>query len=413
MSRYLLTRRSTLGLALASWLSLTTPMTANIAIAATGAQPWSDIETNAKGQTVYFNAWGGGERINAYLRWVGEQVQTQYGVKLVHVKVADIAETIARVRGEVAAGKRNNGSTDLMWVNGENFATLKREGLLFGPFAQALPNFVHVDTAGKPTTLRDFGETTGGLESPWGMAQLTFYADRQLLPTPPRNAQELAQLAAKQPGRITYPRPPEFHGTTFLKQLLLELNPQRTWLDQPVTDAAFKQATAPLWTYLDALHPNLWRSGQQFPTSVAQIAQGVSDRSLLLGLTFNPVEASAEVAAGKLPVSTYSYQHTGGTIGNTHFVAIPTNANAPQGAQVVANFLLSPLAQARKSDIRVWGDPTVLDLQSLDAAGQAAFAAATSGNTGGALANTAPTLGEPHVSWVGALETAWIQRYGQ
>ena len=112
-------------------------------------------------------------------------------------------------------------------------------------------------------------------------------------------------------------------------------------------------------------------------------------------------------------MSTYSYQHTGGTIGNTHFVAIPTNANAPQGAQVVANFLLSPLAQARKSDIRVWGDPTVLDLQSLDAAGQAAFAAATSGNTGGALANTAPTLGEPHVSWVGALETAWIQRYGQ
>ncbi|MEZ7816065.1 MAG: hypothetical protein QMB19_09880, partial [Burkholderiaceae bacterium] len=99
MSRYFLTRRSTLGLGVASWLSLTSLMTANIASAATGAQSWSDIEKNAKGQTVYLNAWGGGERINAYLRWVGEQVQTQYGVKLVHVKVADIAETIARVRG--------------------------------------------------------------------------------------------------------------------------------------------------------------------------------------------------------------------------------------------------------------------------------------------------------------------------
>ena len=32
---------------------------------------------------------------------------------------------------------------------------------------------------------------------------------------------------------------------------------------------------------------------------------------------------------------------------------------------VVANFLLSPEAQARKQDVRVWGDPTVLDLKAL------------------------------------------------
>ncbi|MDP4609382.1 MAG: ABC transporter substrate-binding protein [Burkholderiaceae bacterium] len=379
------------------------------------AQPanWASVEQAAKGQTVYFNAWGGGERINAYIRWVADQVQTQYGVNLVHVKVADIAETIGRVRGEIAAGKTTGGTADLLWVNGENFATLKREGLLFGPFAQALPNFAFVDTTGKPTTLKDFGETTDGLESPWGMAQLTFYADKALLPVPPRNAAELAQLAAQQPGRITYPRLPAFHGTTFVKQLLLELTPNRAVLDAPVTDTAFAQATKPLWAYLDALHPHLWRGGKQFPTSIAQISQGVSERSLLLGMTFNPTEASAEVVAGKLPSTTYSYQHTKGTIGNTHFVAIPKNANAPAGAQVVANFLLSPQAQARKADIRVWGDPTVLDIKALDAAGQAAFAQASAGSTGGALTVSGPTLGEPHASWVGALEKAWVERYGQ
>ena len=52
----------------------------------------------------------------------------------------------------------------------------------------------------------------------------------------------------------------------------------------------------------------------------------------------------------------------GGTIGNTHFVAIPYNSSAKEGAQVVANFLLSPEAQARKLDPTVWGDPTVLGL---------------------------------------------------
>ena len=55
-----------------------------------------------------------------------------------------------------------------------------------------------------------------------------------------------------------------------------------------------------------------------------------------------------------------SFVFDGGTLGNTHFVAIPFNANAAAGAMVLANFLMSPEAQARKQDPKVWGDPTVL-----------------------------------------------------
>ena len=44
------------------------------------------------------------------------------------------------------------------WINGENFLTMKREGLLFGPFAESLPNFALVDVVGKPTTRIDFSE---------------------------------------------------------------------------------------------------------------------------------------------------------------------------------------------------------------------------------------------------------------
>ena len=57
---------------------------------------------------------------------------------------------------------------------------------------------------------------------------------------------------------------------------------------------------------------------------------------------------------------------TTGTIGNSHFVAIPFNASAKEGALVFANFLLSPEAQARKSDPAVWGDPTVLAMNKLN-----------------------------------------------
>ncbi len=40
--------------------------------------PWTEIVAEAKGQSVYFNAWGGSERINSYLAWVGKRLSEDY-----------------------------------------------------------------------------------------------------------------------------------------------------------------------------------------------------------------------------------------------------------------------------------------------------------------------------------------------
>ena len=370
---------------------------------------WAAIEARARGQTVYFNAWGGSEVINRYIQWVAGEVQQRYGVRLEHVKISDAADMVKRVRAEKAAGK-TRGSVDLVWINGENFLTMKREGLLFGPFAESLPGYGLVDVQGKPTTRLDFSEPVDGMEAPWGMAQLTFMADSRRTPEPPRSLDALLAFAKANPGRLTYPRPPNFHGTTLLKQLLLDLNTERSALYRPVTPAAFAQATAPLWRTLDALHPQLWRTGRQFPQNAEAMRQMLADGELLLALTFNPNDAANEIAAKRLPVSIVSYQFESGTIGNTHFVAIPVNASASDGAQVVANFLLSPEAQARKADIAVWGDPTVLALERLSPADLARFAAKP---LPGQVSRSAPALPEPHGSWVEPLEREWLKRYGQ
>jgi putative thiamine transport system substrate-binding protein len=370
---------------------------------------WAAIEARARGQTVYFNAWGGSDVINRYIQWVAGEVQQRYGVRLEHVKISDAADMVKRVRAEKAAGK-TRGSVDLVWINGENFLTMKREGLLFGPFAEGLPGYALVDVQGKPTTRLDFSEPVDGMEAPWGMAQLTFMADSRRTPEPPRSLGALLAFAKANPGRLTYPRPPNFHGTTLLKQLLLDLNTERSALYRPVTPAAFAQATAPLWRTLDALHPQLWRTGRQFPQNAEAMRQMLADGELLLALTFNPNDAANEIAAKRLPVSIVSYQFESGTIGNTHFVAIPVNASASDGAQLVANFLLSPEAQARKADIAVWGDPTVLALERLSPADLARFAAKP---LPGQVSRSAPALPEPHGSWVEPLEREWLKRYGQ
>ena len=374
------------------------------------AADWPALQRAARGQTVYFNAWAGSERINAYLQWAGAEVAQRWGVKLEHVKISDTAEVVKRVRAEKQAGRLADGSVDAVWINGENFLAMKRDGLLFGPFAEALPSYAGVDTLGKPTTRVDFSEPVDGMEAPWGMAQLTFYADGKKVPQPPRSMAELVEFAKRNPGRITYPKPPNFHGTTFLKQMLLEAHTDRKPFYAPVQADAFARLSAPLWSTLNALHPSLWRQGRQFPANNVAMRQMLTDGELLINLTFNPNEAATEIDAKRLPESVQSWQNSAGSIGNTHFLAIPFNARAKEGAQVLIDFLLSPQAQARKADIRFWGDPTVLALDRLAAADKALF---TQAQAPGVVMQSAPALPEPHASWVEAIEREWLKRYGQ
>ena len=374
------------------------------------APTWAEVEQAARGQKVHWNAWAGSERTNAYLQWVAAEVKTAFGVTLEHVKITDASDMVKRVRAEKTAGRGvSEGTVDLMWINGENFAVMKRDGLLFGPWAETLPNFQYVDVIGKPTTRNDFSVPTEGMESPWGMAQLTFFADGKRLPKPPQSMTELLALARSQPGRITYPRLPDFTGTTFVKQALIEHVGDVALLTKPPVPAAFAEQTAALWQFLEALHPHLWRGGKQFPQSPAAIRQMMADGELLLAMTFNPNEPANELAARNLPSATIAWQFAKGTIGNTHFVAIPYNARAKAGAQVVANFLLSAKAQARKANIAQWGDPTVLDLKRLPPAARALF---PSQALPGQVEQEAPTLPEPHAAWVEPLEKEWIRRFG-
>ena len=373
----------------------------------TGANAdWSQIQNEAKGQTVYFNAWGGSEATNAYIAWAAKEAKTRFRIDVRHVKISETAEVVKRVQTEMAAGRTSGGSVDLMWVNGENFRNLKNGGLLFGPWAQSLPNWSLVDL-NKPVRT-DFSVPTEGYESPWGTAQLTLIADSAKTPTPPRSAADLLAFAKASPGGVSYPKPPDFHGTTFVKQLLLELTPNKAVLQQPVTPAVFAAATLPLWAYLDQLHPSLWRNGKTFPASAAEMHRMLGDGELKISITFNPNEAANLIASKQLPASAYSFGFTGGTIGNVHFVAIPVNSRAKAGAQVFANFLLSAEAQTRKADITVWGDGTVLDISKLAPASQALIRK----KAPGALAEAVPTLPEPHASWVEALEAEWLKRYG-
>jgi len=373
---------------------------------------WHAVLEQARGQTVYFHAWGGSNDVNDYIQWVANRVKDRYEVTVEHVKLADTADAVSRVIAEKAAGRDTGGAVDLLWINGENFAAMKERGLLFGPWAEELPNWRYVDVEGKPAVTSDFTVQTEGLEAPWGMARIVFFYDSARIQEPPRSIRALLDWARAHPGRFAFPQPPDFLGTTFLKQALYELAPDPSVLQRPVGEADFQAATAPLWEVLDQLSPLLWRGGRAYPQSGPRLIQLMADGEIDLGLSFNPSAVSNAISGFELPTTVRTYVLDGGTIGNASFVTIPYNANAKAGAMVVANFLLSPEAQARKQDPEVWGNGTVLALDKLEPTARARFEALEPGPATLAEEELGPPLLEPHPSWMIRLEEAWTARYG-
>jgi putative thiamine transport system substrate-binding protein len=375
------------------------------------ADDWDEIVATARGQTVYWNAWAGDEKTNAFITWADAQVRERYGVRIEHVKLTDTAEAVARVVAERAAGRDEGGTVDLIWINGANFVTMKDQGLLFGPFTQILPNYKLVDEI-NPSNVIDFTVPVDGMAAPWRVAQLAFVYDSARVDgdSLPGSIPAMLDWARENPGRLTHPNARNFLGATFLKQALHALVPDTSVLYEEATDATYAEATAPLWEWYDAIRPHFWRGGSEFPGSSADLDRLLDDGEIEIAVTLNPATAALLSETGLLPDTARVFFLDEGTIGNTSFVAIPYNAANREGAMVVSNFLMSPLAQARAQDPTVLGAFTVLDMDALDDDARALFDEASAHPAMPDPGDIADVQMESHPSWMTRLTQDWEAR---
>ena len=389
------------------------PILALMMATQTHAQTWQDTVDAARGQTVYWHAWGGDPRTNSYIDWVDAQMQARFGIAVEHVPLTDTAEAVTRVLSERAAGQNTGGAVDLIWINGPNFLAMKEQDLLFGPFVQRLPNARYVDLSPDAPASVDFTVPVDGLEAPWRLAKFVFIHDSARLPNPPQSMGELLDWARDNPGRFTHPDPANFMGASFLKQALISLVDSPAILQNPVSEADYTALTAPLWAWYDALRPLMWREGETFPENESIQARLLNDGEIDITMSFDPSYAAAAINLGLLPDTARVFVPEGGTLGNISFVAIPFNAAHVEGAQVVADFLLSPEAQAHMQNIDNLGAFSVLDPALMDAEAAAFFADLPQSPALPELADLGPTLLEPHASWMTAIAEDWAARYAR
>ena len=334
---------------------------------------WNDALNLAKGQTVDWYMWGGSPSVNSYVNgYVAEEVKKRYDITLRQVPVKDIAEVVSKLVVEKQAGKINGGSVDLMWINGENFRTCKREKLLYGPFADLLPNQKYVDLS-NPSIINDFGTPVEGLESPWGSAQVVMIYDSARMTDPPRTISDLLAWIKAHPGRFTYPAPPDFTGSVFIRHLFYHISGSVKKWQKHYSDTELAEAAQATYALLNELKPSLWRKGSTYPDSPVRMDTLFADGEIDFSFSYHQASASRNIVDGVFPDTVRTFIFQEGTIANTHFVAIPFNAQDKAGAMVVANFLLSPEAQIKKADLNTWGDFPIISTAKLSPEQQAAL----------------------------------------
>ncbi|MDQ4128527.1 MAG: ABC transporter substrate-binding protein [Actinomycetota bacterium] len=370
---------------------------------------FAELEEEARGTTVNFHLYGGDEAINAYVDdYVTPRLEKEYGITLNRVPLTDTADAVNKLLNEKQAGK-DEGTIDLVWINGENFATGAEADLWFGPWAEGLPNARYINWE-SPSINRDFGLPVEGREAPWGRAQFVMIYDSAKVEDPPRNMEELMDWTEENPGRFTYPAPPDFTGNAFVEQALYGLTGGPGAYQRPFDDKVFAENSPEVYKFLNDIESKLWREGETYPESSAKLDGLYQNGEVYLSMSYNPRLAQRQVDKGLWPESTRTYLLEGGTLSNTHYVAVPFNSPNKAGAQVVANFLQSPEAQMAKQDPDGWGDLTTLDVDRLPDDAREALT-----RTGGRAALPADELQENRVpearaEWLLELEDGWQEK---
>lgn len=357
--------------------------------AAADGDRWAQVLSEARGQTVNWWMYGGDDRVNAYVKRHVEPAAARLGVKLRQVPVSDTADAVARVVAQRRAGQAAGGSVDLIWINGENFAAGKRAGLWLEDWARDLPNARFLDWE-DPSIARDFQVAVDGQEAPWSRAAFVFATDSARVPEPPRDLDALLAWAREHPGRFTYPAPPDFTGSAFVRHVVQTKG----------EDAAF--------AYLRELEPLMYRKGEVLPSSEAELADLFGNGKVDFAMSYDANFVLSAVRRGRFPKTARPFLLGEGALTNVSYVTIPADAAHAAGAKLVANLLLDPRLQALKADPRILGHRTVLDLDRLPAAARRRFDAA--GSSPYLLKSLGAVVQELPASRVDHIEARWKRK---
>lgn len=370
---------------------------------------WEQIVGMARGGEVNWFLWGGSDVINRHVsETIGAILKDRYDITLNRVGVSDTVEAVNIVLGEKEGGVTDKGSVDMIWINGENFRTMKQGGLVWCGYTATLPNdrLVNWDN---PAIANDFGVPVEGCEVPWSKTQFAFAHDVATLQDPPKSIAELIDWIKANPGRFTYPAPPDFTGSVFVRHVFYHAAGGAETLLGDFDQGKFDAAASKTWAILNDLEPYLWREGRTYPASIGALQQLFVNQEVALYFSYEPASFGTAVDNGTFPPGVRSYGLSDGTIGNTNYTLIPFNAPNKAAAMVLQNLLLSGEAQYEKARPEVWGATPAIEVARTAPDIQEKFAALPRHPSVVPMAELAKAaLPELQAEWITRIEAGWL-----
>jgi putative spermidine/putrescine transport system substrate-binding protein len=369
---------------------------------------WDEIVAAADSQTVNWWMWGGSDLINSWVNgWVKDELASRYNITLNQVPVAGPTEFINQVLGEKEAGNHTDGSVDIMWINGENFRTMREAGLLYGPWALQVPTSRYIDWDDDSIAM-DFGYSVDGYELPYGSAQFVMGYDSARVPESPSSIAELMDWIKDNPGKFTYPAPPDFTGSVFVRHICYYATGDYTAFLRGFDETLFEERFPACWNLLNEIEPYLWREGQTYPETVSALQELFANGEVYFEMSYDVGGVQSRIDSGRYPETANTFVFDEGTIANTNYIAAAYNSPHKAAALVTANFLCGLSAQLNAAEALNWTTP--LSLSRTPKEWQDAFASVPRGPT------MLPTsvlekhrLPELQSPWLIAIEEGWVE----
>ena len=300
----------------------------------------------------------------------------------------------------------------MIWINGENFRTMKQGGLAYCGYLESLPNNKLIDWS-NPAIANDFGVPVDGCEVPWSKAQFAFAYDTNRTDNPPDSIPALIEWVQANPGRFTYPAPPDFNGSVFVRHVFYYAAGGVDSLLGDFDQARYDEVAGKTWDILNKLEPYLWRMGATYPVSVTALEQLFANSEVDLTFNYEPAGVGVNIENGIFPPSTQGYGLTDGTIGNTNYTVIPFNSPHKAAALVLQNVLLSGEAQYQKALPDVWGAAPAITVGAASDDIQKKFEQLKPHpNVASAEELAKSALPELQASWISAIEKGWLENVG-
>ncbi len=239
-------------------------------------------------------------------------------------------------------GEGNPGRYDLVIFSGNGFSSLKNNKLIYGSFADKIPNVKLLDLKSNSFLYRE-KLANDGYFVPVARKMLTLLYSSDIFYESPQDYEELFDTLSRLKGYATYPDPrTTLEGEAFLLGIVSEKVVMDSYVrgDRDLDKFALEVRTA--LRPLVRLRAGLMDAGLKYPTNIEQL---FTDGKTYFSMSMDYLRVEDKVKNYEYPDTTSSFVMSPVGTYNTVSV-IPFNSENKSGAMVVVSALLEPEAQA-------------------------------------------------------------------